>query len=121
MTRHRGRIMGWLLWVVLAVGLPAGVAAQTFSSGSTGAQGAFPPSTPAPPGGTTSMAIINDGTVTYYPSGTVATLPNVPAGGFRDGVFNFTTINVASGVTVWFVRNAANTPVTLLATGSVHA
>lgn len=115
------RILGGLLFgaaLVTLAGTPA--AAQTFSSGSTGAQGAFPPSTPAPPGGTTGMTVnLNDGTVTYSPSGTAATLPNVPAGGFRDGVLNFTTINVASGVTVWFTRNVANTPVTLLATGNV--
>jgi hypothetical protein len=35
------------------------------------------------------------------------------------GTFNFTTINVPAGVTVKFTRNAANTPVTLLATGAV--
>lgn len=100
--------------------LPSRIGAQTWSSGSSGAQGVFPPSSPAPPGGTTGMTVnLNDGKVTYSPSGTVATLPNVPTGGFRDGVLNFTTINVASGVTVWFARNAANTPVILLATGSV--
>jgi hypothetical protein len=35
------------------------------------------------------------------------------------GVFNFTTITIAAGVTVQFARNAANTPVTLLASGDV--
>jgi hypothetical protein len=35
------------------------------------------------------------------------------------GVFNFTTIDVPAGVTVRFGRNAANTPVTLLASGNV--
>jgi len=36
-----------------------------------------------------------------------------------DGVFNFTTIDVPSGVTVRFRTNALNTPVFLLATGAV--
>jgi len=63
--------------------------AQTFNSGSTGADGAFNPTT----------------------STTLALPP--------DGVFNFTTINIPAGVTVVFTRNAANTPITLLATGNV--
>jgi len=36
-----------------------------------------------------------------------------------DGVFHATTINVASGATLKFTRNAANTPIYLLATGAV--
>jgi hypothetical protein len=64
-------------------------AAQTFSGGSTGADGAFNPTT-----------------------NTTVTLP-------ANGVFNFTTVMIPSGVTVRFARNAANTPVTLLATGNV--
>ena len=63
--------------------------AQTFSSGSTGADGALSPAT-----------------------NTTLTLPS-------DGVFNFTTITIPSGVTVKFARNPTNTPVTLLATGNV--
>jgi hypothetical protein len=63
--------------------------AQTFGSGSTGADGAFSP--------------------------TVNTTLTLPA----DGVFNFTTISIPSNVTVKFARNAANTPVTLLASGNV--
>jgi len=65
------------------------VSAQTFSSGSTGADGAFAP-------------IAN----------TTLTLP-------PNGVFNFTTVNIPAGVTVTFQRNAANTPVTILASGNV--
>lgn len=76
--------------VVMALGLSAGRAhAQAFTSGSTGADGAFSPTT-----------------------NTTLTLP-------PSGVFNFTTINIPSGVTVRFARNAANTPVTMLATGDV--
>src|SRR5437867_965457 len=85
------RIRGWLgvtsfvmvlLWTVT-------VSAQTFSSGSTGADGAFAPT-----------------------ANTTLTLP-------PNGVFNFTTVNIPSGVTVTFVKNAANTPVTILASGTV--
>jgi hypothetical protein len=63
--------------------------AQTFNSGSTGADGVFSPTT----------------------NTTLALPPN--------GAFNFTTINIPTGVTVTFTRNAANTPVTLLASGNV--
>jgi len=70
--------------------LEAGSAvAQSFNSGSTGADGAFNPAT--------------DSTLTLPPA----------------GVFNFTTISIPSGVTVTFIPNAANTPVTLLASGNV--
>jgi len=58
-------------------------------SGSTGADGAFNP--------------------------TANTLRQLPA----DGVFNFTTVNIPTGVTVTFTKNAANTPVYILATGDV--
>jgi hypothetical protein len=90
MTRCSGRFVGGLLvaagFLLLA---PSGVGAQTFNSGSTGADGPFNPTT-----------------------STTLTLP-------PSGVFNFTTINIPSGVTVTFTRNAANTPVILLATGNV--
>ena len=36
-----------------------------------------------------------------------------------DGVFNFTTVNIPTGITVTFNKNDANTPVILLATGDV--
>jgi len=62
----------------------------TFNSGSTGALGAL--------------------NATANP--TVITLP-------ADGVLNYTTINIASGVTVTFIKNAANTPVYMLAQGDV--
>ncbi len=63
--------------------------AQTFNSGSTGADGAFAPSTNI----------------------TLA----VPA----NGIFNFTTVTIPTGVTVTFTPNASNTPVTMLATSDV--
>ena len=64
-------------------------AASTFDSGSTGADGAFAP--------------------------TANVTLQVP----DSGVFNYTTVNIPSNVTVMFTRNAANTPVTILASGDV--
>lgn len=85
------RIRGWLgaTSFVMALLWTGAVSAQTFSSGSTGADGAFAPA-----------------------ATTTITLP-------PNGVFNFTTVNIPSGVTVTFAKNAANTPVTMLATGTV--
>jgi len=60
-----------------------------FNSGSTGADGALNPSA--------------NTTLQVPPS----------------GVFNFTTINIPTGVSVTFTPNASNTPVTLLTTGDV--
>lgn len=59
------------------------------NSGSTGADGAFAP--------TTSQTV------------------QVP----ESGVFNFTTINIPAGVTITFARNTKNTSVTMLASGDV--
>jgi hypothetical protein len=64
---------------------------QFFQSGSTGADGAFAPTT-------------NNTNVLLPP----------------DGRLNFTTVNIPIGVTVRFIRNAANTPVYLLATGTIN-
>ncbi len=90
---NRNRVSHTRLAIVLAMGLWAnGIdpsLAQTFSSGSTEALGALSP--------TANVAV---------------TLP-------PDGVLNYTTVSIPSGVTVTFVKNAANTPVTLLATGDV--
>lgn len=72
-----------LLWTVTAF-------AQTYHSGSTGADGAFAPT-----------------------ANTILTLP-------PNGVFNFTTVNIPAGVTVSFAKNSTNTPVTILATGDVN-
>jgi hypothetical protein len=84
--RHSVRI---LLVGAAVLGMATPGPAQTFSSGSTGADGAFSPA-----------------------SNTVLTLP-------ASGIFNFTTMNIPSGVTVTFTKNAANTPAVLLATGNV--
>lgn len=63
--------------------------AQAFNSGSTGADGA--------------LNVTADTALTMPPN----------------GVFNFTTITVASGKTLSFTKNSLNTPVYLLATGDV--
>ena len=80
-----------LSFVLCMAWMPAVTRAQlnTFSSGSTGADGAFAP--------TTSQTI------------------QAP----ESGVFNFTTINIPSGVTITYTRNSKNSPVTILATGDV--
>jgi hypothetical protein len=62
--------------------------ALAFDSGSTGSDGALTPNVD-----------------------TTIPLPD-------DGVLNFTTINIPSGVTVRFLRNALNTPVVLLVSGN---
>jgi len=77
---------------ILTIGLclmASPTALAQFSSGSTGADGAL--------------------------DVTTSTNLNLPP----DGIFNFTTINVASGATLKFNRNLLNTPVYLLATGDV--
>ncbi|MFQ5804190.1 MAG: hypothetical protein ACE5JQ_14970 [Candidatus Methylomirabilales bacterium] len=88
----------WIRWGLLSASFllatPGLGAAQTFTSGSTGADGPFNP------------------TCTPTPCTVTVTLP-------PDGIFNFTTVNIPAGVTVRFTRNAANTPVILLATGNV--
>lgn len=72
------------------VGLNSSAAlAGNFVSGSTGADGDFSP--------TTDIAL------------------QVPP----SGIFNFTDVNIPSGVTVTFAKNAANSPVVMLATGNV--
>jgi hypothetical protein len=86
--RHRLAILLTASGVISVLGL-GNAYAQTFNSGSTGADGAFSPT-----------------------ANTTLTLP-------PNGVFNYTTVNIPAGVTVKFTRNAANTPVTILATGNV--
>lgn len=72
-----------------AVAFSLSAAAQTFTSGSTGAAGPL-------------VVTVNTNIV-------------LPA----NGVLNYTTVNIASGRTVTFTRNEANTPVYILATGTV--
>ncbi|OGW55563.1 MAG: hypothetical protein A2Y81_05570 [Nitrospirae bacterium RBG_13_43_8] len=81
----------WFIFIIFAVTLTFGssVIAGDFNSGSTGANGAFNPTT-----------------------NTELQLPS-------DGIFNFTTVNIPAGVTITFKKNASNTPVYILATGDV--
>lgn len=73
-----------------AIGCSLGYAsAAPFVSGSTGADGAFAPQ-----------------------ATTDVQLP-------ESGIFNVTTVNIPTGVTVTFRKNSTNTPVTILATGDV--
>ena len=64
-------------------------ARAVFDSGSTGADGAFSP--------------------------TVNTTVDLPP----SGIFNYTTVNIPSGVTVTYRKNTTNTPVVILASGNV--
>lgn len=93
MRTHRSRMVllltNMIAVLLLAAAAPPSQAQNNFSSGSTGADGAFAPAT----------------------NQTI----QVPA----NGIFNFTTVNVPAGVTVTFTRNALNTPVTILASGNV--
>lgn len=75
--------------LVLAALFAAVNSCWAFDSGSTGADGAFNPSA----------------------SQSVQLPP--------DGVLNYTSVNIPTGVTVTFKKNAANTPVTILASGDV--
>ena len=90
------RIQGWMgILGIACCTMGFGTAlAQTFSSGSTGTDGAYAPS--------------------CAPTPCTVTEP-LPL----SGVFNYTTVTIPAGVTVRYTRNAANTPVTMLATGDV--
>ena len=84
-TTHRFRNVA----LACLFGLSGAVSAAPFSSGSTGADGAFSPT--------------QDTTLALPPS----------------GIFNFTTVSIPSGVRVRFQNSGTNTPVTILATGDV--
>lgn len=75
--------------LTLALLAVAGNATAAFNSGSTGVDGAFNPTE----------------------SQEIQLPPN--------GVFNYTTVNIPSGVTITYKKNAANTPVVILASGNV--
>ena len=88
--------------LLLACGSSAVFAQTPFNSGSTGADGAL--------NDTTLPAACTRATNTI-----TCTLPASTPG----GVFNFTTVTIPAGVTLQFIKNARNTPVTMLATGDV--
>jgi len=76
-------------WLLGSLLLLSQSAFAQFDSGSTGADGAFAPQ--------------------------INTRLQMP----EDGIFNFTTVNIPSGVTVNFTKNTTNTPVIMLASGDV--
>jgi hypothetical protein len=87
-----------LLCIVLSVFLtPVTICAQTFSSGSTGADGALDLSTAS-----CSQSIF----------GCQLQVP-------ESGIFNFTTVNIPVGATLSFIPNLRNTAVVILAQGTV--
>ena len=69
------------------------IMSYAFDSGSTGADGAFSP---------TANVVLNCYSTVNH-----------------NGVFNFTTVNIPSGVTVSFKKDTNNDPVTILASGDV--
>lgn len=75
--------------LVVLAGIATSAEAAPFNSGSTGADGAFKPA-----------------------ANVELTLPD-------NGIFNFTDIDIPAGVKVTFRKNAANTPVVFLTSGSV--
>ncbi len=116
----------WITCVTMVLALGAVVpaaGAATFNSGSLGENGPLPPGA-LPPTTNTMTLDLNTGIVTYYnapnpnPLGS-APLLNIPPGGFQDGVLRLSTVTIAVNVTLNFVRNTRNTPVTLLAQTNV--
>jgi len=90
---------GWLIFILLATA--ARVWAQpNFSSGSTGSDGALNLTTP--------------GTIVFDPKSF-----NPPLNPSGDNIYNFTTINIAAGVTVRLSGRNLSGPVYWLATGNV--
>lgn len=77
-------------WVMVLITVCwTSIALAAFESGSTGEKGAFEP---------TANAVVD-----------------IP----ENGVLNYTTVTIPTGVTVTFKKNSQNTPVTILATGDV--
>src|SRR6185369_5977194 len=87
-----------LLYIVVSVALtPLTICGQSFSSGSTGADGALDLSTVS------------------CPQTVFGCQLQVP----ESGIFNFTTVNIPAGKILSFIPNLRNTPVILLAQGAV--
>lgn len=87
-----------LLYIVISVALaPLTINAQSFSSGSTGADGALDLSTVS------------------CPQTVFGCQLQVP----ESGIFNFTTVNIPAGATLSFIPNLRNTAVIILAQGAV--
>jgi hypothetical protein len=101
-SRHfrRASVLALLVFVFCFIRTGRGQGGQTFSSGSTGADGALNYSTPG----------------TYYFDPRSFTPPLNPTG---DNIFNFTTINIAQGVTLKMSSKVLTGPVYWLASGAV--
>ncbi len=99
--------------------------AQTFSSGATGAQGAFPPASFSSLSYDTLTVDLKTGVVTALTGATVkgtATLPGGATSGdaFPTGDLDFSTVALLnSSATLKFLPNSMNTPVTIRTTGDV--
>lgn len=105
------------LWLFLFVAM-TGKLAAAFDSGSTGANGQFPPV--AIPAGTDAMVLdLRDGTLTFRPGGETASIPNTPAGGFADGTLNVTSLSIPAGVTLSFISHASNAPICIFAQSTI--
>jgi len=86
---HKQTLIYLSLVLIMIMPYWPSLASAAFNSGSTGADGPFEP--------TTSIAL------------------QIP----ENGVLNYTTITIPTGVTVTFNKNSQNTPITILATGDV--
>lgn len=107
--------------LTLALTLSLGVSpsfAQTYSSGSTGANGAFPPA--SPPSGTTRINLdLGSGGITYF-DGSSNSLGTATVGAPTSaGVFNFTTFTAPTNITVTVTPDRLNRPAQFLASGNV--
>lgn len=89
MNMSWNRSIKFVLVILASLAITSGEVFAAFDSGSTGADGALE---------------VTQNTALQLPP---------------DGVFNFTTVHVASGATLTFQKNSQNTPVTILATGDV--
>ncbi len=91
----------WMIAAILLAGLPLDLRAQTFNSGSNGSDGALNLTTP--------------GTIVFDPKSF-----NPPLDPDGDGIYHFTTVNIAAGVTVRFSGRNLNGPIYFLASGAVQ-
>jgi len=121
--------------VVACLSLAAPAVAQ-FDSGSTGANGLFPPA-PVPSGTRYIIWNMSTGSIRYcsaYDTNarpeTCTTelgsgqIPGIPQGGVTNGVFNFTNFDLSSPdnnyMDMYFVGNANNSPLTILSQQNIR-
>ena len=103
MKRYKSFSVAAMVLGLLACLAPS-QALAAFVSGSDGSDGALV------------VSVVVDGPTTVTVNGVdVGSELQVDA----DGIFHFTTVDIQSDATLKFIRNAQNTPVTILATGDV--